>query len=654
MTLPVGFRRGLLLAATGIMFASTAARAQEMDGPDTPARANLPPGAIVQPLDTGPGAELRRNLVTLANNPRSIDALIGAGRAANAMGDAEAALGFFSRADEIDPANARVKAGMASALVQMERPDQALSLFSRAAALGAPETEIAADRGLAYDLMGDPHRAQQEYNLALRRGADAEVERRLALSLAISGHREEALRVLDAQLRRRDRAGWRTQAFVLALTGDSRGAEDTAGRMMTGANATAMMPFFQRLHMLTPAQKAAAVHFGRFPSNVTRLQIANNEASVPEVPTAAPPRARPQPAEPLNGRDRRRPSSGEAPVNTLIRTARRGDEAPPVEPRTQQPVQVTQAAPRSQPPLQVAQAAPRRFEPPQPEPDPEAKPPEVQPGIQTQPSEPPAPTGPQPTDIPPSAPATAGFSFAQNEAPAFRPSEPASQPPIVQPTDFRSVAELVQSLPPEVIPPAPPRPAPSETRSPTPARTAAAPARQTRTAEAQPTTRGRAARNAPPPNPARHWVQIAGGANRSSLPREFTRLRDQAPALLRNRTPYAVAAGATNRLLVGPFDGEREAQAFVNQLGDRDIRAFSWTSAAGQEIERLQVAGAPTRTAATPSRTPERTTRTADRTTRSAGAGARQGHRSADNETRSTRNRSSQEQGTSSRGRRSR
>ena len=49
-----------------------------------------------------------------------------------------------------------------------------------------------------------------------------EVERRLALSLAISGQREAALRVIDGQLRRHDRAAWRTQAFVLALTGDAR------------------------------------------------------------------------------------------------------------------------------------------------------------------------------------------------------------------------------------------------------------------------------------------------------------------------------------------------------------------------------------------------------------------------------------------------
>jgi tetratricopeptide (TPR) repeat protein len=583
MTLSVGLRRGILLAATGISLTGGAARAQEMDAPEASSRANLPQGAIVQPLVTGPGAELRRNLVTLANNPRSLDALVGAGRAANAMGDSEAALGFFARADEIDPANGRVKAGIAAALVRMERAEQALPLFARAIALGAPEAEIAADRGLAYDLAGDPARAQSDYRLALRQRSDPEIERRLALSLAIGGQRDQALQVLDPQLRRRDRAGWRAQAFVLALTGDARGAEETAGRMMAGANASAMSPFFQRLHMLTPAQKAAAVHFGRFPANARSMQVASYAP-----PAAEPARARPQPAEPLNRRERRRSRANDGPVATLIRAPRGSVEAPPVEPRPQ--------------PVQLARAEPARAEPLRPEPEPQAPPPQP------------------PAEQRAVQPAGAGFSFSA----AAEPSEPA-QPSAARPADFGAVAELVQSLPAE---PAPQRPAAR------PAQPSAAPARETRAAEAQ-APRERARRSAAPANPARHWVQIAGGANRSSMPREFARLRDQAPALLRGRTPYVTPANATNRLLVGPFASEREAQSFVNRLGQNEVRAFAWTSAAGQEIERLPAGQAP----------------------RMAGAGARprqEQRRTAANDSRSSRNRSEAEQGSSSRGRRSR
>ncbi|HYJ53304.1 MAG TPA: hypothetical protein VEW04_09030, partial [Allosphingosinicella sp.] len=62
MTISAGFRRGFLVAAAGTLLTGGAARAQEMDAPETSARAQVPQGAIVQPLDTGPGAELRRNL----------------------------------------------------------------------------------------------------------------------------------------------------------------------------------------------------------------------------------------------------------------------------------------------------------------------------------------------------------------------------------------------------------------------------------------------------------------------------------------------------------------------------------------------------------------------------------------------------------------
>jgi len=83
-------------------------------------------------------------------------------------------------------------------------------------------------------------------------------------------------------------------------------------------------------------------------------------------------------------------------------------------------------------------------------------------------------------------------------------------------------------------------------------------------------------------------VQIAGGANRAALPREFARLRTLAPQQLGRRDAYTAAARATNRLLVGPFASDRAAQEFVNQLAGHNVSAFAWTSDAGQEIERLQ------------------------------------------------------------------
>jgi hypothetical protein len=88
-------------------------------------------------------------------------------------------------------------------------------------------------------------------------------------------------------------------------------------------------------------------------------------------------------------------------------------------------------------------------------------------------------------------------------------------------------------------------------------------------------------------------VQVAGGANRTALPGTFARLRALAPALLGSRIAYTTPLNATNRLLVGPFDSDREAQAFVNQLSGKSVAAFAWTSPAGQEIERLRIPNEP-------------------------------------------------------------
>jgi hypothetical protein len=92
---------------------------------------------------------------------------------------------------------------------------------------------------------------------------------------------------------------------------------------------------------------------------------------------------------------------------------------------------------------------------------------------------------------------------------------------------------------------------------------------------------------AAPAEPARHWVQIAGGADKAALPREFARLKAKAPKLFAARAGWSTPLNATNRLLVGPFDSARAAQEFVNGLKEAGLTAFAWQSAAGQKIEKL-------------------------------------------------------------------
>jgi len=632
-----GVRRSLVLLATGAIVTGAAI-------------AQAPPGAIVQPLGPDRGAALRGYLTTLAENPQSLDALIGAGRAALDMGDTDAALNFFGRADQIAPRNPRVKAGIGSTLTQLGQVQPALRQFAEAAALGAPETEIAADRGLAHDMAGDPRRAQQDYLIALRRHEDPEVRRRLALSLAISGQREAALRLIDAQLRGNDRAAWRTQAFILALTGDPAGANRTAQSAMPPASARDMAPFFARLHGLSPAQKAMAVHLGRFPNSVqTRTQVAHVDTS-PDPAAVALALGRPVAAStnrpaattrtvsttrqsssshqsgarqsatarertPRTGEARRRPEpvfdSGDPyGLRQRVRTVQRetpGELAPPViqsRPELARETEIAElntrwagapypnpavqpsAAPQVEPPaLAVVQPAPPVVSDVGPAPDMTMLP-------SQRPSSAPAPTEAElsaPTvrevEIPSATLSTPAMTTVEPNAAAttelatFTPVSPITPPPIVTeppaaaPSNgLADIAALVNALPQE--------PARAEPSPP--------PAARTVTRVSQPRTPRARTTPAPPANPARHWVQIATGPDRSLLPREFTRLRSRAPDQLGRRTAYTAPLRGTNRLLVGPFASTREAQEFVNQLAHHNVSAFAWTSAAGQEIDRIQ------------------------------------------------------------------
>lgn len=740
------------------------------------------PGAaaaqFAAPYREDAGTALSRHLRALGDQPRSIQALLGAGNAALELGDAQAALTFFARAEEVAPRDPRAKAGMGSAFLQMEQLPAAMKFFSEATNLGIADLDIAKDRGLAYDLSGDPRRAQADYQLALRRGEDAEVRRRLALSLAISGDRDGALAALAEPLRRQDRAAWRTRAFVLALSGDAEAATQAAMKVMPG-QAAAMRPFFARLPSLSPAQRAMAVHLGQMPDGPSLMAQAprpdqyasaagartsidagrpdrrqpslgtRRAASNPVRPQANASRTQAAPqsrrlAQPSRMRERFgsavRTANGTPTQRTAPRTTTRLADARPALPRVVQEQPVPQArvnAPRANPPVNilpapVAQSAPVSAS--QPAPNFQA-PPQAAANrngqlltaapVSTPPAavsaEPRAPTSIAPARIELPASSAPGFALnTVNASPIAAAAPPASSSEatvaftsglkVAAPTAAEPAERPPAPAASEQAPFGPPTPAPvrSETASP-PAQTAATPtppavlsaggdrneasavsaaepaprstgptpgfadiaaavaalpsvpegqsvaseakpepakaappkaepepesakaepkAEPKPKVEPRPTPAGKPKAEEPKPKPkaeeakpkgdpkkeeaskpkadpkkkeeaakpkkaeapkeaSRIWVQVAGGADKGSLPREFAKLKERAPKLLGGRTAWTTPLRATNRLLVGPFKTEKEAQEFINQLAKSDLTGFSWTSPAGQEIAKL-------------------------------------------------------------------
>lgn len=241
------------------------------------------------PYDESPTAALARYVRTLASDPKDFDALIGAGKAALELGDAQAAAGFFARADEQDPRSPLPQAGMGAVSVANGDPQAALPYFKRAQQLGASVASFACDRGLAYDLMGQQAQAQADYRLALSGRDSDEARRRLALSLAVSGDQAGALQMLAPLSAKGDSGVPRVRAFVLALTGDSNSAIRAINAVMPGTSA-GVAPMLQRLPSLSAAQKAAAVNLGVFPDSGSAYAYAGPSRSTPSTAAASPDR----------------------------------------------------------------------------------------------------------------------------------------------------------------------------------------------------------------------------------------------------------------------------------------------------------------------------------------------------------------------------
>jgi Flp pilus assembly protein TadD len=493
-----------------------------------------------------PADRLSRYLRELASNPESLSALIGAGQAALDVGDSNAALGFFARADERNPRNGQVKAGLARAFLMTDQPRDALRLFEEARRLGVADLQIAGDRGLAYDLRGDNRRAQQDYALALSRGANDEVSKRYALSLGITGDRGQALKLLDPLLYKRDQGAWRARAFVLAMTGDLRGASSIVHQVMPARMAQTMDPFLGKLAALTPAQKAAAVHLGEMPANV---RFAANTAVPPPIPQATP---TPTPARARESREPRRRPGAAVTVASPPPSRARGTPAP-------QPSPTPTPTPTPPPPVQVALA--------------------------------PAPT---PTPSPVAAPPLASLPVEQRgdleaimrevraaaEAPEPRPQlRMAKAAPSPQPTTL-ALRPAPQPTRPAVKAPEPARAEPKKAE---PAKPKVDPKKAAAEAKAK---EAAAKKKAEPKHPPRFWVQVAGGANLGALPREWTSVSGKAPEL-KGKGPWTAKNRATNRLLAGPYKSAAEAQAAVSKLRKAGIGAFQWTSDEGEAVDKL-------------------------------------------------------------------
>ena len=585
------------------------------------------------PATALPGAsELRDAIRRIARDRRDVEALIDAGNAALLLNDAEAALNFFRQADGLRSSDGRIKAGLGAAYVRSENPFEGLRYFDEAVKLGASERSIAADRGMAYDLLGNFERAQQDYQLASTVSRSNRLTIQHAISLSLSDKPDEADAMLTPLLSGNDPAAWRARAFMLAARGDYKQSQEVTRGFLDVQAAQRIERYLKQMPSLTGPQQAAAIHLGHFPlknigrdSDTVRSVAANlppagqSTGSTRLIPTGSPLGSKPENKGPSIAQ--LRIASAAKSSQSVVAVAQRprlpdpqpqqfptpqplpnvnpGFDAIPVQPKQEAGVAQGQGIPASpndsvKPPaptlsaganLPAADSRPEQQEPVSIAQD---RPLEVNPIFRS----------PAPKPLPPPS---EQVTIAQVAPPAENPS---SEPLATEPLTVRTEpVKIAQATP----PPAPKAetfdlgsivesikiPEAEKERTVEPVDLSKLPA--TKPAPAPPVSKPAEKKGASPP-PAkdsdsvstkpRYWVQISTGET-AVMQGEYRRLSRKYPELFKGQQGWTSPWKTISRLVVGPFDGYDSANEWYNSLKKAGGDGFVWNSAQGTEVTKL-------------------------------------------------------------------
>ena len=560
--------------------------------------------AQIQSLRPSGAENLSRNLARLASNPRDVDALIGAGEAAVDMDDTRAAAGFFSRADAIQPNNGRVKAGLGRVALKAQNPVEALRLFDQATRLGFGEATLLADRGLARDMTGDQAGAQRDYQTALKRAPeDPDLIYRYAASLGISGQVDGAEKVLQPLLYKSDRAAWRYRAFILAMNNKQADARKIASQTLPAQLASALVPYMEKMPYLTPAQKAAAVHFGHFPTTVGTSLAAVTPRAAPTPPLTQVPAATATP--------RSTPAPAPAPTPTPTPFP-----APTSAVRPATPMASGQALQPSRPSFTTAPSSPQPSSTPaRPAPTGPAPSTFAQTSTETRPAQvqgPPASFTTTPARPAASLPAPTNPPGAATPAPTSVPAPQQAAPtprPQPNPEATRTLADIIHAIDvpaserqvsiaavdlSEIEALQAARRAERQAAA-DKAKKAATAAKEKADAAVKAKSKAEADAKAKKAaeekarlaaNPSRNWVQVGTGADRGALAFTLKNLRRKYDDV-KPQDGWVATWGRTNRLLIGPFASFTRAKTVEAKLKSAGADAFAWQSDAGEVVERL-------------------------------------------------------------------
>ena len=611
--------RSFAVVVFGVLSAGAAAQDVDESALDALNKRSVPNSVI---REVPGSAELRASMRRIALSPTDADALADAGNAALTLGDANAALNFFTRASIIRPRDGRIISGLAVATVRTENPFEALRLFDNAVKLGVSERSIAADRALAFDLLGNFARAQQDYSLARSASSSPDLVVRQAISLSLADRKNEADGMLVPLLDRNNAAAWRARALMLAARGDYRESVKVAQGFMDARSAQKMERYLRLMPDLTPAQQAAAIHLGHFPANNIGRDSENVRRVAANIPNAQPigstsrliPSGQPlgqkqTTAKPITetkkARRERERQEKQAKANVPVKTAATDDglSTSNARLRVDEARVATMSVARAgalPPPetvrplvgiaLPVSEAAQRRNIP---------KVAVVTPIIQK-----------IPVSVMTRPRVETNVAVVANPALQGR-TESGLPVATVVPNPVRSVAVVAPTPAAQAIPVSMPAVAPkvspafdlaaivnaitipdSEQQSSfaavdlkklRPFAPKAAGANTAKGAKADAKVNAKAA----PTNPARFWVQIATG-EASGLAFDYRRAARKYPAVFKGQSGWTSAWGKTDRLLIGPFADLKASKKWEADYKKAGGEGFAWKSENGIVVTALK------------------------------------------------------------------
>jgi len=223
--------------------------------------------------------------------PDDVRPLLALGQIFTQLGSPASAAEAFRAAIQVDANNVEARRGLATALIGLNQPEQAIAELEMALDM-SKDYRLYNSLGVAYDMIGDQASAQTYYKSGLELSpGNLQIINNLGLSLVLEGRYPEAIALLEPAAA--DRAATprlrQNLALAIGLAGDRTRARELAGRYVGNETAEKNLSYFSALKGLDDERTMAAalgVHLLGAPQGGSQILPAELVPAAAAMPAA--------------------------------------------------------------------------------------------------------------------------------------------------------------------------------------------------------------------------------------------------------------------------------------------------------------------------------------------------------------------------------